>query len=44
LDYVEMARVMNCSVPAIKSLLFRAYENLRRRLAQLDPLAERPAA
>ena len=44
LDYVEMARVMNCSVPAIKSLLFRAYENLRNRLAHLDPLAQRPAA
>ena len=44
LDYVEMARVMNCSVPAIKSLLFRAYESLRRRLAHLDPLAHRPAA
>ena len=44
LDYVEMARVMNCSVPAIKSLLFRAYENLPRRLAHLDPLAQRPAA
>jgi RNA polymerase sigma-70 factor (ECF subfamily) len=44
LDYVEMARAMNCSVPAIKSLLFRAYENLRRRLAHLDPLAQRPAA
>ena len=39
LDYSEMARVMNCSVPAIKSLLFRAYENLRKRLAHLDPLA-----
>jgi RNA polymerase sigma-70 factor (ECF subfamily) len=44
LDYVEMARVMNCSVPAIKSLLFRAYESLRHRLAHLDPLAQRPAA
>ena len=44
LDYAEMARVMNCSVPAIKSLLFRAYENLRKRLAHLDPLAQLPAA
>lgn len=44
LDYAEMARVMNCSVPAIKSLLFRAYENLRKRLAHLDPLAPPPAA
>jgi RNA polymerase sigma-70 factor (ECF subfamily) len=40
LDYGEMARVLNCSVPAIKSLLFRAYENLRKRLAHLDPLAQ----
>ena len=40
LDYAEMARAMNCSVPAIKSLLFRAYENLRHRLAHLDPLAK----
>ena len=39
LDYNEMARALNCSVPAIKSLLFRAYENLRRRLAHLDPQA-----
>jgi RNA polymerase sigma-70 factor (ECF subfamily) len=37
LDYNEMARALNCSVPAIKSLLFRAYENLRKRLAHLDP-------
>jgi len=44
LDYVEMARVMNCSVPAIKSLLFRAYENLRKRLSHLDPMAHQPAA
>ena len=36
LDYSEMARAMGCSVPAIKSLLFRAYENLRKRLAHLD--------
>jgi len=40
LDYAEMARAMNCSVPAIKSLLFRAYESLRKRLAHLDPLAQ----
>ena len=40
LDYAEMARAMNCSIPAIKSLLFRAYENLRKRLAHLDPVAQ----
>ena len=39
LDYAEMARVLNCSVPAIKSLLFRAYETLRKRLAHLDHAA-----
>jgi len=44
LDYNEMAQVLNCSIPAIKSLLFRAYENLRKRLAHLDPLTQRPAA
>ena len=44
LDYHEMARALNCSVPAIKSLLFRAYENLRKRLAHLDPLAQSPGA
>jgi len=44
LDYHEMARVLNCSVPAIKSLLFRAYETLRKRLAHLDPLAHPPGA
>jgi RNA polymerase sigma-70 factor (ECF subfamily) len=44
LDYNEMARVLNCSVPAIKSLLFRAYENLRKSLAHLDPLAQAPGA
>jgi len=43
-DYNEMAQVLNCSIPAIKSLLFRAYENLRKRLAHLDPLTQRPAA
>jgi RNA polymerase sigma-70 factor (ECF subfamily) len=36
LDYAQIAEVLNCSTPALKSLLFRAYENLRRRLAHLD--------
>ena len=44
LDYNEMAQALNCSIPAIKSLLFRAYENLRKRLSHLDPMAQRPAA
>ncbi|MBV8820077.1 MAG: RNA polymerase sigma factor [Acidobacteriaceae bacterium] len=37
MDYAQIAEVLNCSVPALKSLLFRAYENLRRQLAHLDP-------
>jgi RNA polymerase sigma-70 factor (ECF subfamily) len=37
MDYGEIAEVLGCSVPALKSVLFRAYENLRRRLAHLDP-------
>jgi RNA polymerase sigma-70 factor (ECF subfamily) len=44
LEYSEIARAMHCSIPAIKSLLFRAYENLRKRLAHLDPMALPPAA
>jgi RNA polymerase sigma-70 factor (ECF subfamily) len=40
MDYSQIADVLNCSVPALKSLLFRAYENLRRRLAHMDPFAE----
>jgi RNA polymerase sigma-70 factor, ECF subfamily len=33
MEYVEIARVLDCSLPALKSLLFRAYETLRHRLA-----------
>jgi RNA polymerase sigma-70 factor (ECF subfamily) len=40
LDYAEIAEVLGCSVPALKSILFRAYETLRRRLAHLDPFVE----
>jgi RNA polymerase sigma-70 factor (ECF subfamily) len=32
LSYAEIAVVMGCSVPALKSLLFRAYAALRERL------------
>jgi RNA polymerase sigma-70 factor (ECF subfamily) len=39
MDYCQIAEVLNCSVPALKSLLFRAYENLRRHLAHLDPFS-----
>jgi RNA polymerase sigma-70 factor (ECF subfamily) len=33
MDYEQIATVMGCSVPTVKSLLFRAHDNLRRRLA-----------
>jgi len=35
LDYAQIAGVLGCSVSAVKSLLFRAYETLRARLAHL---------
>jgi RNA polymerase sigma-70 factor (ECF subfamily) len=35
LEYSQIARVLNCSDSAVKSLLFRAYETLRARLAHL---------
>jgi RNA polymerase sigma-70 factor, ECF subfamily len=35
MDYVEIARILDCSEGALKSLLFRAYESLR---VQLSPL------
>lgn len=38
MDYSEIAEVLDCSIPALKSLLFRAYETLRRRLAHLAPV------
>jgi RNA polymerase sigma-70 factor (ECF subfamily) len=34
LSYSEIAVVLGCSVPALKSLLFRAYATLRQRLEQ----------
>jgi RNA polymerase sigma-70 factor (ECF subfamily) len=38
LGYAEIAGVLNCSEAAVKSLLFRAYERLRSRLAHFsDP-------
>ena len=36
LEYSEIAQVLGCSIQALKSLLFRAYETLRHRLAHLD--------
>lgn len=35
LEYVEIANVLGCSESAVKSLLFRAYESLRGRLAHM---------
>jgi RNA polymerase sigma-70 factor, ECF subfamily len=35
MDYAQIAEALNCSVPALKSILFRAYETLRQRLAHL---------
>ena len=35
LDYAQIGEVLGCSVSAVKSLLFRAYEMLRTRLAHL---------
>jgi RNA polymerase sigma-70 factor (ECF subfamily) len=36
LGYAQIAEALDCSVPAVKSLLFRAYETLRTRLAHLS--------
>ena len=35
LDYAQIAEVLRCSESAVKSLLFRAYESLRGRLAHM---------
>jgi RNA polymerase sigma-70 factor (ECF subfamily) len=35
MDYAQIAGVLGCSESAVKSLLFRAYERLRSRLAHL---------
>src|SRR5271163_5026702 len=35
LEYAQIARALSCSESAVKSLLFRAYESLRSRLAHL---------
>jgi RNA polymerase sigma-70 factor (ECF subfamily) len=39
MDYGEIARILDCSESALKSLLFRAYETLR---VQLAPLVTQP--
>jgi RNA polymerase sigma-70 factor (ECF subfamily) len=40
MDYAEIAKILDCSESALKSLLFRAYETLR---VQLAPLGGQPA-
>lgn len=35
MDYAQIARALECSESAVKSLLFRAYETLRSRLAHM---------
>jgi len=39
MDYGEIAKILDCSESALKSLLFRAYESLR---VQLAPLVTQP--
>jgi RNA polymerase sigma-70 factor, ECF subfamily len=41
MDYGEIAKILDCSESALKSLLFRAYETLR---VQLAPLVAQPVA
>ena len=41
MDYGQIARALECSESAVKSLLFRAYETLRSRLAHVAPAAAR---
>jgi RNA polymerase sigma-70 factor (ECF subfamily) len=36
MEYSQIAGVLNCSESAVKSLLFRAYETLRSRLAHMS--------
>ena len=35
MEYTQIAKVLGCSESAVKSLLFRAYETLRARLAHM---------
>ncbi len=35
MDYSDIAKILDCSESALKSLLFRAYETLRVQLAPL---------
>ena len=40
LDYTEIAEILDCSIPALKSILFRAYQTLRQRLSHYAPARE----
>ena len=44
MDYAEIARILECSESALKSLLFRAYESLRVQLAPLVGETGAPAS
>ena len=44
MDYCDIARILDCSESALKSLLFRAYETLRVQLAPLVAQPEAPRA
>jgi RNA polymerase sigma-70 factor (ECF subfamily) len=37
MEYSQIAGVLDCSIPALKSMLFRAYGTLRHRLAHFAP-------
>ena len=39
MEYAQIAKVLGCSESAVKSLLFRAYEALRRKLVHFAPSA-----
>ena len=41
MEYSQIAKVLSCSESAVKSLLFRAYETLRMRLAHMACALER---
>ena len=44
MEYAQIAQVLGCSESAVKSLLFRAYEALREKLAHFAPSASPSAS
>ena len=44
MEYSQIAEALGCSESAVKSLLFRAYESLRARLAHMTAVGVRGAA